>query len=454
MNNRLLNARIPTVLGIFIVVLGIILTTIAVKNQTNTNSKASNSEQPQNVKVTNISDNSLTITYETDAPVTGSVSYGKNKTLGESELEDLDKEKGNFSPKKIHSVSLKKLVPNTKYFLAIASGQNTFLNNGSLFEVLTAPTIASNSGTQTIIQGKVILPNGGPPEEAMSYLSADNSQVLSSILKNGKFDFSLKSFRTENLSSYLKIKENTVFKIIITNGSLKSTALISSNQTDSLPTITLSNDYDFTHPVSPIATKSAESAGFPSINPLKENLKPQILTPKENQSFTDQRPQFTGTSLPNEKIDIIIHSDEAITTQITTDSNGNWVYTPPTNLSPGNHTITIKTRDASGILTTLTQSFTVFAAESTTPQPTPTLIILPTNTPTPTPIAIPSLSPTIPIISPAISTTPVPVFIPLESKGELPPTGDSKATILSVSAIASMAIGIVLFLLTRSGRPL
>lgn len=427
MKNQLLNRRIPTIFGIGVVVLGIVLTTVIVRVQTNLRSNASNSEEPQNVKVTNLSDNSFSITYQTDALTTGSVNYGASKELGNTEEENI--------PKNIHSITVEKLSPDTKYYFIVNSGQNTFLNNGVPFEISTGPSISSPSAIETAIKGKVVLPDGKVPDEALLYLSTDNSQLLSStVTKDGEFHFSLKSLRTEDLSSYFKSEENTVFKLLAINKSLKSTVLFSGKETNSVPTITLSNDYDFTKDYIPIASSSAQS-GFPSITTKSKNLKPQILTPKKDQSFTDQKPQFRGTSLPNEDVQIIIHSLENIQSLVTADSNGNWTYRPPNSLSPGEHTITIKTRDQSGILTTVMQSFTVFAqgsqvSESATPSATPIQQTTPTLTPTPTP-------------------SPFPTLVPIGSKGGIPPTGSSSVLLIIGGVVAAIS-GIALFLLTHT----
>ena len=423
MKNQLLNRRIPTILGVGLVLLGIVLTTIIVGAQTGFKSTASSLKAPQNVKITNLSDNSFTITYTTDAAIIGSIGYGNSKQLGNTQLED--------EPQNIHSITVEKLRPLTKYYLVIVSGQNTFLNNGVPFEILTGPNISSPSATKTAIKGKVILPSGNAPNEALVYLSADNSQILSaSVAKNGEFNFDLKRFRTDDLSSYFEFDENTVLKILATNNSLESNVSFSLNKTGLIPTTTLSNDYNFTKAYIPAASSSAR-IGFPPEAIKSENLKPQILTPKKDQSFTDQKPQFQGTSLPNENVEIIIHSEENIQAVVTADSNGNWTYRPPNNLSEGVHTITIKTRDSAGILTTIMQSFTVFAqeqqiSESATSTSKPTI----TLTPTPTPILIVT-------------------DMRIESKGGLAPTGDS-SVLLIIWGIVSTISGIALFLLTRT----
>lgn len=453
---KLFDKKIPTILGIILISLGIFLTTFITKDQTIFNSKASNSAEPKNIKMTNISDQAFTITYQTGMPTTGSISYGYDKKLGESGLEDVDKEKGSFSPKKIHSISVNKLTSATKYYLTIISGSNTYLNNGIPFEITTGPSIASPSAIQNNIKGKIVQPDGSIPPEALIYLSAENSQLLSStITKDGKFSFSLKELRADDLSSYFNVTDNTVFKIVASNGSLKSTVSASLRQTDSIPMITLSNDYDFTQKISPNTSKTVEiSSGFPSIAPSKKFLKLEIISPKENQSFTDRKPQFRGTSLPNEKVEIIIHSDEQISTQVTADNNGNWTYKPPENLSPGVHTITIKTRDSAGILTTIMQSFTVFAAEITlTPTVSP---VIPTQRVTPTLALIPTFppaggsSPIIPTLIPLPTQTPTPypTFAPIMSKGGLPPTGNSP-TLLIVGGIISTLAGFILLFFTH-----
>ncbi|MDO8657642.1 MAG: Ig-like domain-containing protein [Candidatus Levybacteria bacterium] len=437
MRNQLLDKRFPTALGLIILIIGLSITTFVIKNQTGTKSKASDSDEPKNIKITNLSNDSFTITYKTDAAVTGSISYGKDKKLKESELEDFDKQKENFTPKKIHSISLKKLNPATKYYFTIISGQNTFLNNGIAFEVETAPNIASASARKNKIKGKVILPNGNPPPETLVYLNAEKSQLLSTTTgKDGKFNFSLDELRTENFSAYFDINSSTVLKILATDGSLVSNATTSLNQ-DNIPTITLSNSYDFVQDASFVASKSAQSPGFPYITPFPQDSKPEILSPKKDQVLNDKQPQFRGTSLPNEKVEIIIHSTEQISALVTSDGNGNWTYKPTTTLSPGQHTVTIKTRDASGILTTLTQPFTVFASELATPSPTPTKIITPTSTPIPT-------------NTPTPTSMPFPTTSSIESKGGLPPTGSFQALYVTIGGIVTVAAGIALFLFTRN----
>jgi hypothetical protein len=441
--NQLFNKRIPTLFGIGIIMMGILLTNTAIKNQTSFSSKASSSEEPKNIKITNVSDNSFTVTFQTDVPTISSIKYGQNEKLEKSEIEKIDKEKGTLISKKIHSISINNLLPITKYYFSITSGSNTFLNNDVSFETITGSEIPSTSIEDKVLTGKIVSPNGDTLSEGIVYLNTNNSQLLSTVFADdGKFNFSLKEIRTSDLASYLDLNSNSPIRIFATDGNLTSVVLVSLNQNDSIPTIILSNNYDFTQEIHSIASESAELARFPSIAISKNNLKLEIISPKDNQTFTNPKPQFRGTSLPNENIEITIQSNEEIKAQITADKNGNWTYKPFESLSPGIHTITIKTRDSLGILRTISKMFTIYTNEILTSIPTriptPTRAISPTVMPMPTseltPTTVLSMSSTASVLA--------------ASTNELEPTGSSQAILIFGGIIAVLA-GITLLFFTH-----
>jgi len=476
MRNTIWSKHIPTLLGIGIITIGIALTSFLVKNGTIYIGQASPAETPQNLKISNISDSSFTVSYTTQDDSIGSVNFGKDKNLGQAAFDLRDQKQDLTLPHKIHIITVKNLTPETRYFFSIASGQKLFLDNDVPFEVSTAPTIEPQSPSQISLKGQVILPNGEKVKEAIVYATTDKSQVISTLLK-------------EDGSYTLQLDANdktAIIKILIENETLKSNVSVFAYQ-DTLPTVTLSNDYDFTESATPIATESAEFIGFPSISVTEESgsasSSPKIILPKKDQEFSDQKPQFSGTAAPNETVTITIQSPEEIKTQVTADAFGAWKYRPTNPLSPGQHTITIITRDAFGILKTITQSFTVFAqgtqvSQSATPSATPTLAILPTptRTPTPTPTKTLALAPTLtptPIVGGPVSTpiptptlcpgcpapTPTPITLPTLSPTPIAttpavtiaPPGDSSTLTIGILGVAVAAIGALLFLLTRKG---
>lgn len=455
MRNTIWSKHIPTLLGIAIITIGIAITSFLVKNGTIVIGQASPADTPQDVKISNISDSSFTLSYTTKGESLGSVSFGKDKNLGQSAFDERDEKEKVVTPHKIHMITVKNLTPQTLYYFSIASGQNLFLDNGNPFTVSTGPTINDQPSSEMSISGQIVLPNGDKPNEAIIYASIENSQVISTMSKaDGNFVLPINIIRSNDLSSYTAFGEDAAIKILIANDTLKSNITTSAYQ-DTLPVITLSNDYDFTVKETSIASESAGFAGFPSISVSEESgstsaNSPKITLPKKNQEFSDQKPQFSGTALPNETVTITIHSVENIETQVTADASGAWKYRPATPLSPGVHTITITAKDAFGILKTITQSFTVYAQgsqvnQSATPSATPTLALSPTSTlsSTPTPILILTPEPTA-TASPisTLSATPIPTIAP---------PGNSSTLTLGLLGFATAAIGFLLFLLTRKG---
>lgn len=404
--------RIPTLLGLFVIVVGIGLTVYLASRGTTITTKASPSETPQNVRISNITNNSFTVSYTTEAQVIGSINYSTDKTLGQTTLDDRD-EGGVVSPRLTHHATVKNLNPSTTYFFSINSGAKNFLNNDSPYEVTTGPVIGSSLDESTLINGSVVYP-ADSAKEAIVYITSEGANTISTITKSDNtYSILLNMLRSNDLSSYFGFNENTSFSMLVVGQKGSSSVRFTIPAEKELPPITVSQDFDFTQGKNEVATPSAQG-GFSALvfqteTPIKT---PQIVTPEENQNLVDDQPSFSGTATPNTVIDIEIHSDENIKAQVLVDSKGNWFYRPPTALSPGEHTIKITARDANGILRTVVSTFFIFESgtqvtESATPSasPTPTTPPLPTSTPTPLPTGVPT-----PTLAP--SPTPSPTIIP------------------------------------------
>lgn len=423
MKKTIWDKRIPTLLGMLLIIVGIGLTSFLVDKGIILTGRASPTTNPQNVRITNITDNSFNVSYNTDAQVIGSLTYGKDQDLGQTALDDRDQQTESLVNHKIHSITVRNLSSATKYSFSITSGQDKFLNNGVPFEAVTGANIATPPSEQKPIVGKVVMPDGNTPSEGIVYITTDNSQVISSLLRgDGTYLIPLNSVRGQDLASYLDFSTVNSLKMLIFGDGLSSNVSLSINQINPVPTVTLSQNYDFATGTEPIASSSAQentAESFPSPKPNTNNSnvqEPEIITPKENQAFSDQQPLLKGTAEPNEIVNITINSDTPIQAKVTADANGNWSFRPATPLSPGNHTITITTKGANGILRTITQSFTVFAAGSQVspvanpPTATPTPLASPSPSATPTPTPIPTVAPT-PAASATPSLTPIPTPI-------------------------------------------
>lgn len=460
MRNKFWNKRIPTLFGILIITIGVAVTTFLVNQGVLLKSNANATEQPQNVRIANVTDNSFSVSYETDSQVIGSLNYGKDNKLGQQALDDRDQQTGSLASHSIHNITARDLDPQTKYYFSITSGQNNYTNGDKLFEVITGSNISDSPPNQNPIGGKITLIDGTAPKEAIIYVTADNSQVVSTLAKaDGTYILPLNALRTNDLASYYTFPASGIIKMLILGDSLTSNASLSINQINPIPTIILSKNYDFKQSQSSTQIIPDTSTSFPSFSSTSSAS--QILVLKKNQEFTDQKPVFKGAALPDETVNITIHSDQAIQATVKTDTKGNWNYRPTSNLTPGNHTITVQTKNSLGILQTITQSFVVYASgqqiipavPSGTPTPTttPTLVVTPTIAQKISPTLIPT--PT----GIAVSTVTIsPILTQAQTKGgnaisptekSLPPTGNPSIITAGIIGAAITTVGSLLLLL-------
>lgn len=476
MNKNIWNKRIPTLLGIFLIITTLFSTSYLANKGVILIGRANPTQTPGDIRITNISDTEFSVSYKTQVPVAGSINLGKDKNLGQIILDDRDKKTGSPSTHSLHYFTIKNLTSSSTYFFSIISGENSFLQDNAPFQVVTEPPL--NSTSQKSMSGKIIDEDGSIPSEAIIYIKtqSDPDTLSSFIDTNGTYSINIALLRSKN-SHYATISDNTVLQMLIMGSTKQSNISIKASNIHPVPIITLSKNYDFETSVSlPSATPSAflSNFSFPSFSVGTKNVTPQILSPKKEESFTDPKPQFSGTASPGAIIKIVIHSDDTIQTQIKTDFNGKWSYRPTQVLSPGKHTISVTTQDQFGITKILQQSFVVFAEGSQFVEPsvsptgpTPTLFLHPTNVPTLTPTPKPTLTLSSPTPSPFPLTptpiiitatpppagrptqTPSPTLPPFVNTTHLPPPGNSSVITILFEGLITISIALFLLFISR-----
>src|SRR5882724_51004 len=428
--NNLLNKRLPSVVGLFFLVLSVTTIGWLSRNAILTGSKAAVSNIPKNVQISNISDLSFTVSYVTYDSVVGSVNYGKSQQTDQIALDDRDQETGNPAPHFVHHITLRHLDAATKYYFTLTSGDKNFSNNNTPYTVTTAPVLSDQAPVQAPVTGNVTLVDGSIPTEAIAYVSTDTSQLLSTLgATDGSYRLPLDTLRKKELNAFASLLPDITLHLLIVNQTAQSHVSLLRNQTENVPMITLSKEYDFAVsdlPLSPspTASDSASETITPAAFPTSDeptSTTPQIINPQDGESFKDPKPVFKGTAAPDAEVDIIIHSSEAISASVQTDSNGNWQYRPTTALTPGNHTITISTTDAQGFIKTITQSFVVYAEGSQFTEPSLSPAASPTKTPTPTAKATPTSTPK-PTTKPTATPTPTTKVTPTVTVTTTPTT--------------------------------
>lgn len=244
MNSEL---RIPTLLGLSVLVAGLILGVFLTSQSQILKSKATTSFIPQNVSLTNISDNQATISWSLSEETTGFVQAGTTPYLGLIFLDERDQAK----PKAhlLHYVTLTNLTANTTYYYKINSGSISYPEKPLTFKT-SSPLSLSNSSS---LIGTISDSNLRPVPEAIVFLQLPGAQMISALTKiAGNFILPLSSLRTDSLANLFPLNEASVpAKLTVTTSQQSSKiTLFLPPLSPILPPITLGKDLDLTNPAS------------------------------------------------------------------------------------------------------------------------------------------------------------------------------------------------------------
>ena len=402
--------RIPTIIGILVLLVGGVAGILAVGRSTNFLPKASPEHAPKQIKITGVSSDSFTVSWLTDSATSGFLRYGTTTSLSTTQADERDLISDSPGNYRLHYVTIHGLSPGTKYYFKLGSGDSgLYDNNGQPFEI-TLGTQLNTAGRTAVLSGNVVTNAQTPAVGAIVYANIPGAAPVSALVRNsGSWVINLAELRTTNLSALYKYSDSDSASLEIisaTGETTTGTAELGAFQ-ESPPTITLGQTFNLTAQEESrlISTDTGEDAEATQSATSQFDTKPLGgVTPATgsaitlaNPSFDGEtvnttKPEIIGTAPANTKITITVESDPIYEEQLTTDTDGSFAWSPPANLAAGNHTITISYTDAKGILQTLKRSFVVMAAGESE---LPALTSSPSGqSATPTPTPKPSPSPT------------------------------------------------------------
>lgn len=446
MNSNVFSKRIPTALGLLLLVGGLITGILLVGQRQGLGTKAGPTSQPKEVKISNRASGGYTVSWITDVPVTGFIKYSDNPsnlTLPAGDIRD--QIAGSTSQYVVHYVDITGLSPDKTYYFEIGSGTQTYNDAGKPYQVRTAPEITAP--TEDVVSGKIVTATGANVSGAVVYVEINNAEPLATLSKtDGTWRLALSNARNKNgdFVAYSKTDETvTIFVQAGTAGT--ATAMTNTAMANPVPEITLGKTHNFTTgEVALITDASSESQST-----LVKMLNPAV----EGESLATQTPEFLGTGPAG--IEISLTLDTVGQTGTTTASTtGSWSWSPSTELALGGHTIEVRFQE-DGVTQKFSRGFIILetgtgglpaftSTDSATPIITATLT--PSENPTPTEVTTPT--PTVaeePTTTPTVasaSATPTATV-----SGEMPSTeGGLPASGVLTPTLIILILGIGLFL--------
>lgn len=408
--------KFPTILGLLILIGGIFAGAILTNKNTNFVSKAGGDCNPQNPQVTNITNNSVSISFLTESPCLSTLLID-NQTINNQAVLNSDQKS------KIHYFDVSNLKDTTKYNYSFVNEGKTY--EQSSYKLETAQNPNASIPSSNLAWGRVFTPELKAASKVLVFINIPGSSPLSALVTtSGNWNISLaNSFNESKTDRFIPPVDSFEEIIVIDQEKQRTQISANTSQNNPTPDIILGQNQFSSLPVTFDAETNTGSLS--SVVPVPNSKELDILNPKDNEPLSTQKPDFFGTGPINSTIKIKVESPVAYNGEILTNSDGSWNWSPPADLTPGEHTITV-TVNENGIEKVISRNFTVLAADNslsysaspsaTTTTPTapittvipettivPTLAI--TNTPTPTVTPIPTIRTSKPSTSSGIPTT-------------------------------------------------
>lgn len=402
----LMNKRIPTLLGMLILVGGLVAGVVLVNMRQGVESQAGPTESPKNVKVSNLGSTTFSVSWTTDVPLTGLIKYSEDPAKITTPAGDArDQISGTSQGYTNHTVNVTGLGANKTYYFLIVSGSGTYDDTGKPFQVRTTAQVVAPA--EDVIFGKVVGVNGEAINGGIVFVEAEGGSSLSTITRtDGTWRLNLANSRDKEGKVLSYDTKTTLLSIFVQAGSAgTATAITDTSKRAPVPDIVLGKNQSFVEGGSVtaglVATETAtiKGAGFKIVESqlsLSEQLEAtsavKILNPAVNgEVIATEIPLFRGKAPTGSTVKLTVDSPALITQIVTSDIDGNWMWTSPQSLSQGAHILSAEFSDSAGTLQTITRTFTVLSASGL-----PSFTATPSATITATPSATPSTSTTMP----------------------------------------------------------
>jgi hypothetical protein len=383
---------IPTLIGLIILSVSLAFGLFLTSGPVNFFSKASDDCTPAEVKVSNVSHYSLTISFSTPSLCFSNLMFN-NKTVPDLITRS----------SRTHYFEITNLKENTDYGYYVISGGKAYKN--SAYKAKTAKKPSSATPNSRLAWGKVYFADSNPATDSIVYLSIPDAAPISALVTaNGYWYISLATSFNKQLNNWFSPVDNIMEGIEVLAPDLSKTSVAgNTSRNNPVPDIIIGENSD-----TPPPTSKPLGGTFDSATQSLASKSLTIESPKEAETINTRRPDIFGTSASQA---IIVFNVGEIKDSVQAKIDGTWHWYPQTDLSVGINKLSATSNsekiernffisaDASQLAYTASSSAQI---TSILPTPTPTPSVIATSTPILT--LTPTISRTVTVRSAKTST--------------------------------------------------
>lgn len=459
--------RIPTIVGIILLIIGIAAGVVLTSRNTSFLSKASGDCTPINPQFTNITNTSFDASFLTSGNCLSSINInGQNIP----DVRFIDQSK-TPTANKVHYFSLNNLKENTEYSFSFILNGTTF--SKPEYKTKTAVKPSSSIPLSNLAWGRVYTSDLKPAVGSIVYLNIPGAAPLSSfVTSSGNWNIPLATSFNQEKNNWFISPLDTDEEIIVLTQDLPATQITSNtDRNNPVPDIIIGQN-SFT------SLPATGTEGELSLSPSISGRNLEIMNPKEGETISAKRPDIFGNASSLIPINFMLEPG-SITGNTNSTSDGVWHWSPSSDLSEGSYIVTATAKNSkTGFVEKISRKFIISSSSSGlafTASPSANLVT-PTNTPsnptrvpvqantptsvlkttiTPTTIPTTTIPTTIPSsltpITQAISSIPKPTSVPVviatkpSTSSGVPVTGSPLAIIVFVSLASLFVVASFLF---------
>lgn len=392
--------KFPTIIGLVFLAVILIGVIFIFERVLRLPTAATQSQEPQNVQITNVTDGSFTMTWTTSGPATGTLFVSSPRERGRTVFDERDSD-GKFRKYITHSVTVRSLLEASEHSVKILSNGKTYLNAGKPFMVRTAGALPPPAGGLEPAYGTAQTPENAPADGAIVSLTVEGGQTLSALVKSsGSWLIPLNLLRSQDLAAYLPLAERMTETIRIRYDGQDATAITDTLNDSPVPTIVIGKTYDFrklqaqaatqssfalTGPVSDASEILGDTTSQDEERLVKSDGQIRLVAPKDGSALPTTLPLIQGTGIPGKSVTITLGITNPKSDTTTIGGDGVFRYTPTTPLAPGKSSVTMTTTDATDQPVAITHTFEILkSGTQVLGTATPSATLTPTITATPT----------------------------------------------------------------------